>query len=187
MKGLLCAAIVALVARAGAALPPGSLFVMELKGGAKVYALDHPLQKGRLLVFHRHPDGVYTSIAADEVDRVLAGAAEPRSGKMQPGDLKSLGPMAEGPARDPNAPPPQAPSYEPYVVDDYGAWGYGSSGGGRPPRPPRPPGPVVTPLPIGPNGFPIIAPPGTPGATPPPIGSNGFPIISPPPPHREPR
>jgi hypothetical protein len=183
---LLSAALLALSVEAGAAMPQGSLFVMELKGGARVYALDHPLQKGRILVFHRHPDGIYTSLAADEVERIVAGASEPRSRKMQPGDLKNLGPMAEGSAREANASAPQAPSYEPTVMDDYGYWGYGS-GGGRPPRPPRPPAPVPTPLPIGPNGYPIIAPPGTPGSTPPPIGSNGFPIIAPPPPQREPR
>jgi hypothetical protein len=187
MKALFCcAALLALSLDTGAALTQGSLFVMELKGGSRVYALDHPLQKGRTLVFHRYPDGVYTSLAADEVERIVAGAVEPRSGKMQPGDLKSLGPMSEGPGRDPNAPAPQATSYEPTVMDDYGYWGYGWGGGGRP-RPPRPPGPVPTPLPIGPNGFPIIAPPGTPGSTPPPIGQNGFPIISPPPPQPQPR
>ena len=186
MKSLLWAALLALSVEAAAALPPGSLFVMELKGGARVYALDHPLQKGRTLVFHRYPDGVYTSLAADEVERILAGATEPRSKKMQPGDWKSLGPMAEDMGRDPNAPAREALSYEPTVMDD--SWGYGWGGGGRPPRPPRPPAPVPTPLPIGPNGFPILAPPGSPGSTPPPIGQNGYPIISPPPPpQREPR
>jgi hypothetical protein len=187
MKTPVCAALLALLAGTGAGLAPGSLFVMELRGGAKVYSLDQPASKGRVLVFHRYPDGVYTSIAAHDVERIVAGASEPRSHKLAPGDVRSLGNMAEGPVREPAAPAPPPTAYEPYVLDDPGYWGYGWGGGGRPPRPPRPVPPMVTPLPIGPNGFPILAPPGSPGSTTPPIGSNGFPIISPPPPQREPR
>jgi len=75
VKALLCAALLGLSVDTGAALPQGSLFVMELKDGARVYALDHPLQKGRALVFHRYPDGVYTSLTADEVERTVTAPA----------------------------------------------------------------------------------------------------------------
>jgi len=182
---LLCVALLALAGEAGAA-PQGSFFIVELKGGGSVLALDHPMQKGRSLVFHRHPDGVYTSLASDEVARIVVGAAQPRPRKLQPGDVKSLGPMTDEPMREQDT-PPQAPAYEPYVVSDYGYWNWGSSGSARPPRPPRPPAPVPTPLPIGPGGYPILAPPGAPGSTPPPIGQNGYPIISPQPPQPNPR
>ena len=75
-----------------------------------------------------------------------------------------------------SAPPPDY-SY------DYG-YGYWGGGGYVPPGPP--PGHQV-PTRIGPNGFPILAPPGSPGSVPPPIGPNGFPILAPSPPVVSPR
>jgi hypothetical protein len=69
-----------------------------------------------------------------------------------------------------------APSDQGYGYD-YGYTDYGYYGGGGYVRP-HPPGPAA-PSRIGPNGFPIIAPPGSPGSVPNPIGSNGFPILAP--------
>src|SRR5262249_5411458 len=67
------------------------------------------------------------------------------------------------------------------------SYGYGYWGGGTLP-PPRPvPAPPAGGPNIGPNGFPIIAPPGSPRSVPPPIGSNGVPIIAPLPPVAAPR
>ena len=71
-----------------------------------------------------------------------------------------------------------------YFDSSYGYGDYDYWGGGYVP-PPRP-GPVP-PSRIGPNGYPILAPPGTAGSVPPPIGPNGYPIISPPPPVVAPR
>ena len=175
---------------AAAALQAGSLFVLELAGGAKVFALDRPVERGRVLLFHRYPDGVYTSIPAEKVARIVANAAPPASGKLEPGDLKVLGHDIEGPTAESAGPPPYYPERAAYSAPTYDyalPWGYvsysGGGGGGRPSGPPRAPLPLV-PTNIGPNGFPIIAPRGSPGSTPPPIGSNGFPDISP---LREPR
>jgi hypothetical protein len=60
MRRALLAALLAVLS--AASLAATSLFVLELKGGSRVFALDRPVQKGRALVFHRHPDGGYTRL-----------------------------------------------------------------------------------------------------------------------------
>jgi hypothetical protein len=82
----------------------------------------------------------------------------------------------------------EPPAYSDSGYGGYVDYGYGYWGGGGSIAPPRPvpPPPAGGPN-IGPNGFPIIAPPGTAGSVPPPIGSNGFPIIAPQPPVAAPR
>jgi hypothetical protein len=150
----------------------GSLYVLELKGGARVFALDRPLEKGRVLVFHRHPDGVFTSISAAEVARIAPASTADRIEKFQPGDLMVLGHDVEGPVNEagPRSSSPPA-SGAAYSTPDYGYggygmyWGYGTGGGRRPTLPP-PPRLLPPPL-VGPNGY-----PGTPQL---PIGPNGFP------------
>lgn len=172
---------------AAAAVQASSLFVLQLRGGARVFALDRPVPKGRVVLFHRHPDGIYTSISAEEVLKIAPAGSADRTEKFQPGELMVLGGDIEGPSSETVGLPPTPPDRPASLPADYGYgtyWGYGFSGGGHHPRPPHPPRPVV-PTNIGPNGFPILAPPGSPGSTPPPMGSNGFPIIAPP--LREPR
>ena len=157
-------------------------YALELRGGSKVYAVDKPVQKGRVLVFHRYPDGVFLSLTASEVEKIttIQNEAPPvPAEKLAPGATVYVGPMLHGPGYEaPPAPPPSSDSF----VDPY-ANGYGYSdyywGGGYVPNP-RPPGPVP-PTRIGPNGYPILAPPGSPGSVPPPIGPNGYPILAPPP------
>jgi hypothetical protein len=156
----------------------GSFYVLELKGGARVFSLDRPLEKGLVLVFHRHPDGVFTSILTAEVAKIATTSAADRIEKLQPGELMVLGHDVEGPASDGGAPSlaPPAPRAA-YSMPDYGYGGYGmyggyGNGGGRPFPPSRPHQPAP-PL-VGPNGY-----PGTPQL---PIGSNGFPVLVPTPP-----
>src|SRR6266542_1924298 len=175
MRRALLAGFIALVG--AAALLAGSLYVLELKGGALIFALDRPMEKGRLLVFHRYPDGLYTSLAAEEVVKILAGASAPRTERFQPGETMVLGNEVEGPTPEEattTTPPPGPSSYSP-ADSGYGiSWGYGFGGHPRPIPPVRP-----APSNIGPNGFPILAPPGSPGSVPPRIGPNGFPILAP--------
>jgi hypothetical protein len=175
MRRALLAGLFALLA--AAALPAGSLFVLELKGGARIFALDLPMEKGRVLVFHRYPDGIYASLAAGEVVRIVANAPAPRTERLQPGEMMVLGNEVEGPTPEGPTTPAPVPSPSSSYPPDYGYgifWGYGFGGHHRPVPPPRP-----VPSNIGPNGFPVLAPPGFPGSTPPPIGSNGFPILAP--------
>jgi hypothetical protein len=159
-----------------AVLSAGSLYVLELKGGARVFALDRPLEKGRVLVFHRHPDGVFTSISTAEVAKIAPASAADRNEKLQPGELMVLGRDVEGPVPDGSAPslaPPAARA--PYSMPEYGYGGYfvyggyGTGGGHRPSHMTPAPRSLPPPL-VGPNGY-----PGTPQL---PIGSNGFPILS---------
>ena len=164
-------------------------YALEIHGGSRVWAVDQPVQKGRVYVFHRFPDGVYTSIAAAEVDKVAPQTEPPPTNGLAPGQTLFVGPTLPGYAASP-APPPAA-SDEVVVDPGYGSsdayWGsgYWGGGGGWVPKPP-PPSPGA-PTRIGPNGFPILARPGTPGSVPPPIGSNGFPVISPAPAAPQPR
>jgi hypothetical protein len=155
-------------------------YVLDLRGGSKVYSLDPPVRKGRVLLFHRYPDGVYVSLSAAEVEKVSTLEADPPPAeKLAPGATLYVGPALSGPNYE--APPAlPASSYDNYV--DSGYYGYGDYdyGGGYFP-PPRPVPPPRVPSRIGPNGFPIIAPPGSPGSVPPPIGPNGYPILAPPP------
>ncbi len=181
-----------------ASFPLGSLsyYVLELRGGSHIYATDVPVRKGRLTLFHRYPDGSFMSLSSSEVLKVEAATEAPPpavpagSGKLAPGDLRYIGGELHGPGHAPSELP--AASSEPPAYGDsgYGGYvdyGYGYWGGGTlPPPRPAPPPPSGGPG-IGPNGFPIIAPPGSPGSVPPPIGSNGFPIIAPQPPVAAPR
>jgi hypothetical protein len=176
-----------------ASLPLTSLgyYVLELRGGSHIYATDLPIRRGRLTLFHRFPDGVYMSLSSAEVVKVEAAKEPPpvkAAEKLAPGELRYVGGDLHGPGAD--RPPAEHPAgSEAPAYSDNGYAGYGDSywGGGYvpPPRPvPHPPagGPN-----IGPNGFPIIAPPGSPGSVPPPIGANGFPILAPQPPVAAPR
>ena len=177
----------ALLVACGAAARADTLFVLELKGGARVFALDHPAEKGHTLVFHRHPDGVFTSLPTEQVSRIARGSSAdlPRTQKIQPGELMVLGRDIDGSAPQAIGLPPVPAPARVYEASDYGAYdmyGYGYGFGYGSPRPPhhRPqPPPRPVPTTIGPNGYPIIAPPGAPGSTVPPTGSNGFPIIAP--------
>ncbi len=160
-----------------------SYYVLEVRGGSRIYALDRPVRKGPVVLFHRYPDGDYMSLQAGEVEKVAALEEPPQPDRLAPGQTVFVGPALEGPGYQ--APPtktaesaPAAPTWD----SSYGYSGWYWGGGGYfPPSAPRPPQPAP-PSRIGPNGFPILAPPGSPGSTPPPIGPNGFPVLSPRPP-----
>jgi len=156
-------------------------YAIELKGGSRLYAVDKPVQKGRVYLFHRYPDGTYMSLPAVEVGGVSALTEAPAPDRHAPGETLYIGPPLSGPGAPVPAPsvalaPP--PSDSVYADDGYGYSDWGWGGGYVPPS--RPPA-RVPPSRIGPNGYPILAPPGSPGSTPPPIGPNGFPILSAPP------
>jgi hypothetical protein len=164
---------------------PGSLsyYALELRGGSRLFSADKPVRKGKVVLFHRYPDGAFVSLPASEVVSTapIEAPPKPEGEKLAPGAMVYVGPALEGPRYDLPAPaePPADYGYgSGYGYSDYG-YGYGYGGGGY--LPPRPPGPVP-PSRIGSNGYPIIAPPGTPGSVQQPIGSNGYPILAPPPP-----
>ncbi len=171
---------------AAAAGLSSTYYAIEVKGGSRLYAIDKPVQKGKVVLFHRYPDGTYMSLSAGEVGKVETLAEAPEPDRHAPGETLYIGGLMAGPSA-PLAPIAAAPPSDATYMDDgygYGSSGWGWGGGGG--YLPRPPGPVP-PSRIGPNGFPILAPPGSPGSTPPPIGPNGFPVLSPQPPQVSPR
>jgi hypothetical protein len=173
-------------ALAASASPAASsrYYALELKGGSQIFSADVPLKKERVLVFHRYPDGTYMSLAASEVEKIVAREGEPsKTEKLAPGETLYIGNAVEGPGYVMPEGPPPAPGYGGYYDPGYGYGEYWGGGYNPPPRPPGPPPPSR----IGPNGFPILAPPGTAGSVPPPIGANGFPILAPPPAVASPR
>jgi hypothetical protein len=163
-------------------------YALEVRGGSRVFSLDLPVRKGRVMLFHRYPDGVYSSLPVAEVEKVSTLDVEPAPAEqLAPGETLYVGNAVEGPSYE-MPPASQAPAA--YAYPDTYDYGYGYSGyywgGGGGYVPPRPPGPVP-PSRIGPNGYPIIAPPGSPGSVPPRIGANGYPILAPAPPVPAPR
>jgi len=176
MKRTICWVLAGLLAPS--ILSSMTYYVLRLRGGSQFFASDAPVRKGRLTLFHRYPDGVYMSVSSSEVVKVETGEETPRPGRFEPGDTVYIGGTLAGPRHPmPEATTPDSTVYaEPGLGDGY-LYGYG--GYVPPPRPVPPPAP---PSRIGPNGFPILAPPGAPGSAPLSIGPNGFPILSSPPP-----
>lgn len=176
--GLVFAAM--LIASSGFSM---TYYVLQVRGGSRIYSSDPPVRRGKLLLFHRHPDGTYMSLAAAEVEKVTKAEEPipPSAGELTPGQTVFVGPALLGP----NYEAPVSAPLDFVVTSGYDE-GYGYDGmywgGGY--VPPHRPGPPPRPVPsrIGPNGFPILAPPGTAGSVPPPIGSNGYPILAPSPP-----
>lgn len=187
MKRIFLSVLTVIGVAAAALAGPVKYYAIEVRGGSRIFSVDPPVQNGRVMLFHRYPDGTYMSLSASEVQKVtsLEAAPPPPAGELAPGQAVYVGPALSGPAfQAPLSTGPDAvvtaPNYD--YGYDYGYWG----GGYVPPLPPGPPAPHV-PSRIGPNGFPILAPPGTPGSVPNPIGANGFPIIAPMPPVAAPR
>ncbi len=158
-------------------------YALEVHGGSRVYATDQPVHKGRVYLFHRFPDGIYMSLAASEVEKVVSLTEPPPAERLAPGQSVYVGPALPSSGFAP-APPPRetAPPADTTYIDPGYGYGYSDSywGGGGGYVPPPRPGPVP-PTRIGSNGYPILAPPGSPGSKPLPIGPNGFPILAPPP------
>jgi hypothetical protein len=175
VKRALCWGFTGFLAAAASLAGSMKYYALELRGGSRVFSLDPPVRKGRVLLFHRYPDGTYMSLAAYEVEKVETIEKEPEtSEKLAPGQTLYIGNAVEGPLYEA---PPAPRQTDVYVDSSYGYTNYYWGGSySPPPRPPVPP-PFV-PSRIGPNGYPIIAPPGTPGSVPPPIGANGYPILT---------
>jgi hypothetical protein len=148
---------------------------LELKGDSRILSVDMPVRQGRLLLFHRYPDGVLLSVPAADVLGVSKTNVPTSPEGFRQSETILLGPTGEGHSVDSTTPPPAAADPGASLEMGYGDYGYGCcSTGTRPPRPGLPP-----PALVGPNGYPMA-----PGTRPLPIGSNGFPILAPTPPPR---
>jgi hypothetical protein len=154
-----------------AVAPAATLRLIELRGHARILAMDEPILKGRIFVFHRYPDGTFLSVPAENVLGIATTKVEEEKTKFRPGETIVLGPTGEGSPEEAFRPrrgaaPPPVPPYSdyPYALYPY----VGCCSGPLPPPPPSTPPPPSL---IGPNGF-----PGTPTRE---IGPNGFPILGP--------
>jgi hypothetical protein len=144
---------------------------LELRGDARILSMDTPVRSGRVLLFHRYPDGVLLSVPAADVLGVSKTNVPTNVDGLRQTETIFLGPTGEGHPID-SAAPPVAPVSDPGMSFDYGYADYGYGCCAPAPGPPRP-GPLPPAL-VGPNGYPMA-----PGTKPLPIGSNGFPILAP--------
>lgn len=67
------------------------VYQIDLRGNARLLSWDRPVHKGRLALFHRHPDGVFLSVPEREIVQVteLANLA---SKALLPGEAIDVGP-----------------------------------------------------------------------------------------------
>lgn len=162
-----------------AAVRGDRLWALQLQGGSVLLSLDAPEERGRTIVFHRHPDGLFSSLPSGEIRRItIAQGPAHKPKKSLDGQILVFGRDAEPPERfarrEPPPEPPASDSYDSSTASGY-AWATAAPGfprghGHRP----HLSGMTL----IGPNGYPILAPRGSFGFTPPPIGPNGFPVLA---------
>lgn len=152
------------------------LWTLQLTGGSVVLSLDPPEERGTTLVFHRHPDGLFSSLRAGDVRRITL--AEGPIHKPKPsldGKIMIFGRDADPPTRMVRRMPrdsgdagfADADADADQGGQSQGVWTSGTSSAAPAPRPPRmhrqrigsngfPTG--FRTLPVGPNGFPTLAP-----------------------------
>jgi len=140
-----------------------TIYEVDLRGHMSLLSNDRPIQRGRLALFHRYPDGVFLSIREDEIVQVVTASASPSIKTLLPGEAVDVGPTGGGHPRDLPAPEESAGTApasdsEPYGSMNLGYYGYGGSGyggsrfNGMGPRL----GTVAPPSAMGPNGFPTM-------------------------------
>lgn len=140
-------------------------WALQLEGGSVILSLDPPQERGAVVVFHRSPDGTFSSLPSREVRRItIAEGPARRKPRSLDGQILIFGRDSEdrdwldrerereAAARPATREPPEPASPAPM----WGAVGFAS----RPTLRPAPPGRVR----VGPNGFPVLSPPGSPGS-----------------------
>ena len=58
-------------------------YALELRDGSRVFAKDVPVRRGRVVMFHRYPDGVYVSLAAGDLQKVVTMEAAPEKNRKR--------------------------------------------------------------------------------------------------------
>lgn len=82
------------------------VYRIDLVGHQTIWSQDRPVERGGVLVFRRHPDGVVVSVRKGDVSRVRAAPIRPASSlELRPGEERELGTTATA-ARDSAAPGP---------------------------------------------------------------------------------
>ena len=224
---LLAALAIVVAAAVSMASPksPKAMYRIVLRDGSEVLTNDRPYHRGSVVLFHRHSNGVLTSLPQEEIVGVAGNAIELQTQRLKtdrtteglrPGDVVFLGPtgagapsMSPSPGASSSALPggvydPRNPAYGGYSGPRTVLSQTGASSGFFSPAAPLAPGELAQPIsaepptaenPIGSNGFPtsaagatplvgpdgqpILAPPGSTGTTPLVIGPNGTPVMAP--------
>ncbi|MEP6769889.1 MAG: hypothetical protein ABJC61_14550 [Acidobacteriota bacterium] len=149
-------------------------WTMQLRGGAVVLSLDPPEERGRMLVFHRAPEGTFSSLPAGSVERISIASGPARKARPSlEGQVLILGHDLDADERAELSRAQSAPLLAPPAAP-YDDVGYAYANAYRPSRPVSPPD-RVTPL-ARPNGFPVV--PGAIGSQPLLVGPNGYPILA---------
>ena len=178
------------------AVAVGARYHIDLRDGGRLYAMDRPVPRGSLLLFHQYPGGRLTSVPQEEVVAVASalpggelaasarGVLEGAPGRpLQPGEAVDVGETGGGAA----VPAPATAAYAPGQPSSGAGYGTGAYGGAYVPRSPNGQFLVSTPqlaamnaaaaqatsTSVAPNGFPAT----TTGPTT--IGPDGTPILTP--------
>ena len=154
----------------------GAVYTIELRDGSRILAKDRPHHRGSVMVFHKYPSGVLTSLPEEQVLRVDTEAVAVRNPTLRPGDVVFLGATGAGPA---SAPPEEtvviAPGTPPGGVYDPRNPAYG---GGYSPRTLNSNGSSTGSFLVAPPSDTARAASGEPPTMEPPVGPNGFPTTT---------
>jgi hypothetical protein len=71
-----------------------SVYSIDLWDHANYLSSDRPIERGRVVIFHRYPDGALLSIQKDEVARVARLPAGVTNRALMPGEAIDVGPTA---------------------------------------------------------------------------------------------
>ena len=107
-----------------------SVYEIGLRDHTTYLSGDRPIERGRVVTFHRHPDGALLSIQKDEVARVTRVPAGATNRALMPGEAVDVGLTANF-ERQETAPPEQDGSGVPPAYA--GGGGYGASKNGSSP------------------------------------------------------
>lgn len=106
-----------------------SIYEIDLQDHANYLSSDRPIERGRVVVFHRYPDGALLSIQKDEVARVARVPAGAMNRALMPGEAIDVGLTANF-ERQETAPEQNGPTMPPAYG---GGGGYGGPKNGSTP------------------------------------------------------
>jgi hypothetical protein len=110
-----------------------SVYEIDLRDRANYLSSDRPVERGRVVLFHRYPDGALLSIQKDEVARVARVPAAATNRALMPGEAIDVGPTANFERPEAASPEQSGPDLPPAYA---GGGGYGApKSGGAPALP----------------------------------------------------
>lgn len=112
-----------------------SVYEIDLRDHANYLSTDRPIERGRVVVFHRYPDGALLSIQKDEVARVARVPGGGANRALAPGEAIDVGPTANFERQEAPAPAPeQSGTITPPAYAGGGGYGGGAPKNGNLPN-----------------------------------------------------